>query len=160
MRRIIDILARLSNVHLADLQLSSGRVLERRIIQSGNVMRCFRLASFSCLLILGVLFGMGATHAAPFAYISNFGSSTVSVIDIATNIVVATVPVGAGPVGVAVNPAGLFVYVANQNSNNVSVIDTRTNTVVATVTVGAVVFWKVIVTVATFETVPALSLIV
>ncbi len=46
-------------------------------------------------------------------------------------------PVGAGPRGVAVNPAGTFVYVANSFSNTISVIDTVTNTVVATVPVGA-----------------------
>jgi YVTN family beta-propeller protein len=127
----------MSTVHLANLQLSSERRLHRWITQSGNVMRYLRLATSSCLLILGALLGIGVADAAPFAYISNFGGSTVSVIDIATNTVVATVPVGAAPAGVAVNPAGAFVYVANQNSNNVSVIDTGTNTVVATVPVGA-----------------------
>src|SRR5207302_808905 len=50
--------------------------------------------------------------------------------------VVATVPVGDGPIGVAVTPDGTRVYVANINSSTVSVIDTATNTVVATVTVG------------------------
>jgi len=100
-------------------------------------MRYLRFATSSCLLILGALLGIGAADAAPFAYISNAGSNTVSVIDIATNTVVATVPVDAAPAGIAVSPAGAFVYVANQNSNNVSVIDTGTNTVVATVAVGA-----------------------
>ena len=100
-------------------------------------MRYFRLVNCRLhLLILGALFGMGGVYAAPFAYISNFASDTVSVIDTATNTVVATVPVGTRPYGVAVNPAGTFVYVTNQDSNNVSVIDTATNTVVATVPVG------------------------
>ena len=100
-------------------------------------MRYFRFASILRLLILGALFGMGAaTHAAPSAYISNAGSNTVSVINIATNAVVATVPVGTFPAGVAVNPAGAFVYVTNRDSNNVSVIDVHTNTVAATVPVG------------------------
>jgi len=48
---------------------------------------------FLRLLILGALSGMGAADATPFAYISNEGSNTVSVIDTATNAVVATVPV-------------------------------------------------------------------
>jgi YVTN family beta-propeller protein len=59
------------------------------------------------------------------------------VIDTVTNTVVATVPVGSFPAGVAVNPAGAFAYVANGSSNTVSVIDTVTNTVVATVPVGS-----------------------
>jgi YVTN family beta-propeller protein len=61
------------------------------------------------------------------------------VIDAATNAVVATVPVGNGPFGVAVNPAGTRVYVANLFEGppgTVSVIDAATNAVVATVTVG------------------------
>src|SRR5207244_13089157 len=39
------------------------------------------------------------------AYVTNSGSNTVSVIDIATNAVVATVPVGLVPAGVAITPA-------------------------------------------------------
>jgi YVTN family beta-propeller protein len=50
--------------------------------------------------------------------------------------VIATVPVGTGPFGVAANPAGTRVYVANSGSNTVSVIDTTTLTVSATVPVG------------------------
>jgi YVTN family beta-propeller protein len=75
------------------------------------------------------------------AYVTNFNSSTVSVIDTATNAVVATVPVGNQPVGVAVNFTGTRVYVVNQNSNNVSVIDTATNAVIgAAVPVGMAPF--------------------
>src|SRR5437016_3367201 len=47
--------------------------------------------------------------------------------------VVATIPVGTSPAGVAVNPATNRAYVTNYISNNVSVIDTTTNTVVATI---------------------------
>jgi YVTN family beta-propeller protein len=60
----------------------------------------------------------------------------VSVIDTATNTVVATVPVGSFPFGVAITPDGTHAYVTNQDSHTVSVIDTATNTVVATVPVG------------------------
>jgi YVTN family beta-propeller protein len=67
--------------------------------------------------------------------VANHIGDTVSVINTATNTVVATVP-ASGPVGVAVNPAGTFAYVANQNNGTVSVINTATNTVVATVPVG------------------------
>ncbi|MFC8235320.1 YncE family protein, partial [Streptomyces sp. NPDC057284] len=72
----------------------------------------------------------------PDAYVTNFGSGNVSVID-TTNTVVATVPVGSGPQGVAITPNGRRAYVTNRTSNTVSVIDTRTNTDVATVPVGA-----------------------
>ncbi len=90
-----------------------------------------------------MLIAATAAVAAPFAYISNFGSGTVSVIDAGAAAscagtgqvppppcVVATVPVGAFPGGVAVNPAGTLVYVANQDDGTVSVIRTSDNTVV------------------------------
>ena len=70
-----------------------------------------------------------------YAYISNSGSSNVSVIDTATDTVIATVNVGSDPHGVAVSPDGLNVYVANAGSDSVSVIDTATNTVKDTVIV-------------------------
>src|SRR4029453_7413460 len=97
-------------------------------------MPYFRLTNcFRRLLIVGTLFGMGAAYAAPFAYISKRFSHDVSVIDTATNTVVAMVPVGTNPYGVAVNPTGAFAYVANSTSGDVSVIDTATNVVVASV---------------------------
>ena len=85
---------------------------------------------FLLLLLPGLALG------APFAYIANESTDNVSVIDTATNTVVATVPVGNGPTAVAVNPASPRVYVANTSGNTVSVIDTTTHTVVATVAVG------------------------
>ena len=49
------------------------------------------------------MLGLGVTarpaEAAPFAYVANFTDTTVSVIDTATNTVVATVPVGNNPRG-------------------------------------------------------------
>src|SRR5262249_51127601 len=65
-----------------------------------------------------------------FAYVTNNGSATVSVIDTVTNTVVATIPVGLAPNGVVLTPDGKFAYVANWSSNTVSVIDTTTKTVV------------------------------
>ncbi len=73
-----------------------------------------------------------------FAYVTNSNSSSVSVIDTASNAVVATVGVGARPIGVAITPDGSRAYVANSFSNSVSVIDAANNTVVATVPVESV----------------------
>jgi YVTN family beta-propeller protein len=72
----------------------------------------------------------------PYAYVANFGTSTVSVISTATNTVAATVTVGPNPLEVAVTPNGLYAYATNYTSGTVSVISTATNTVVATITVG------------------------
>ena len=90
---------------------------------------------------LGVIAGLLLTvwsgaAMAQNAYVPNFSSNNVSVINTATNAVVATVVVGAGPYGAAVTPDGTRAYVTNQTSNTVSVVNTATNAVVATVTVG------------------------
>jgi YVTN family beta-propeller protein len=70
--------------------------------------------------------------AAQYAYVANYRSDTVSVINTATHAVVDTINVGSFPQAIAVSPDGAFTYVANVNSSNVSVIDTATRTVVGT----------------------------
>ena len=89
----------------------------------------------SLAFVAAVLLG-SAQSLAQNAYITDYSSNDVSVIDTKTNAVVATIPVGDNPTGVAMAPNGNMGYVANQRSNTVSVIDTKTNTVVATVPVG------------------------
>src|SRR5258706_9182896 len=69
------------------------------------------------------------------AYVTNHVDNTVLVIDVGTNAVTATVPVGLAPIGVAITPDGTHAYVTNSVSNDVSVIDTTGNTVIATVSV-------------------------
>ncbi|HKP99888.1 MAG TPA: YncE family protein [Actinomycetes bacterium] len=74
-------------------------------------------------------------------YVANFSSNTVSVINGQTNTVVAEVPVGFFPIGVAVNEATNTIYVANATDNTVSVISGQTNTAVATIPVGSFAEW-------------------
>ncbi|RXA15078.1 PKD domain-containing protein [Methanosarcina sp. MSH10X1] len=79
------------------------------------------------------------TPAPSYAYITNFNSNTVSVINTSSDAVTATVPVGKKPMGVAVSPDGTRIYVANVNyegRGTVSVIDTARNEVTATVDIG------------------------
>ncbi|WP_161964488.1 MBG domain-containing protein [Mucilaginibacter endophyticus] len=76
-----------------------------------------------------------------YAYTANQNANTVSVINLENNSVVATIPVGVQPTGVAVSPDGKRVYVTNQNligpstGNTVSVIDVASNTVITNITV-------------------------
>jgi YVTN family beta-propeller protein len=96
-------------------------------------LRLLAVAAFvTCLL------GSAQPHAQN-AYITNFNSASVSVIDTATNAVTATIGVGSNPLGVAVTRDGSKVYVTHQNNVNstVAVIDTATNEVTATIPVGA-----------------------
>lgn len=86
--------------------------------------------------LLALLVAAGAVQAAPFAYITNSATSKVVVLDIATNTVVASVPVPGSPQAVALNRAGTRAYVPSYDLDTLSVIDTGTNTVIATVPVG------------------------
>lgn len=95
-----------------------------------------RITQFIIWLLFSALILAAPLHAAPSLFISNYGSNTVSAINTVSNTVTATIPVGASPYGLAVNPAGTRAYVTNMGANSVSVIDTATNAVVSTVTVG------------------------
>lgn len=78
-----------------------------------------------------------ALLAAPFGYTTNRQDGTVSVIDTATNTVVAMPMVSGDPVGIAVMPDGSKVYVT-QTQGAVVVIDAATNTIVGSpIPVGA-----------------------
>lgn len=72
------------------------------------------------------------------AYVTNFASSNISIIDTATNTVTGTIPIPIGdfPFGLALTPVGTRLYVAESGTAHVSVIDTSTNTIVATIPVG------------------------
>jgi YVTN family beta-propeller protein len=72
------------------------------------------------------------------AAISNFRDDTVSLVNLAKGTVAATVPVGSGPWGVAVNPRGTELWITDRDSRSVSVIDLATRTVVATIPVDRV----------------------
>ena len=83
--------------------------------------------SFFSLLIL-----INLSSAAPFAYITNQFSDSLSIIDTSTDTVVDTLNLGSFPWGVAVDTSGTRVYVTNAGSNTVSVINATDNTVIAT----------------------------
>ena len=113
-----------------------GHLPSNAIRDNAMNVRISALVAIAAFALAGLL-GSGQSLAQN-AYITNLGSNTVSVIDTKTNKVTATIPVGAGPLGVAVSPDGSKVYITNDNDNpgTVSVIDTATNTVTATIPVG------------------------
>lgn len=80
-------------------------------------------------------------HKNSFAYITNQGDNTVSVIsitngDIVASKVVSTITVGKAPVGVAVSSMLHRAFITNVDSSDISVIDTNTNQVVDTIKTG------------------------
>jgi len=88
-------------------------------------------------LLAGLAFWGCLASAAPFAYIPLGVENRVMVLDLATGGVVAFVPVGAEPAGIAISRAGNRVYVTNANDSTVSVIDANTNTVLRTLAVSS-----------------------
>jgi len=84
--------------------------------------------------------GLAVNPAGTRIYTANFGNGTgrtVSVIDVATGAVTATVDVDDRPLAVSVDPTGARVFVVhNTNPGIVTVIDATSNTVTATVLVG------------------------
>lgn len=70
------------------------------------------------------------------AFVINYLSSTVSVIDTDSRTVVSTIPTGTQPVRMAARPDGAEVWVSNAVDDTISVIDIATASVVATIPAG------------------------
>jgi len=69
------------------------------------------------------------------AYVANGGDNTISVIDPTSKAIIATITVGAEPVGAWVGYDGKM-YVDNEEGKTISVIDVATNAVVQTIDLG------------------------
>lgn len=70
-----------------------------------------------------------------YAYVSNGKSNSVSVLDMRNYRLIATIPVGANPTGIAANSQKNEIYAVNTGGNSVSVIDAEQNRVVGTIAV-------------------------
>jgi YVTN family beta-propeller protein len=71
-------------------------------------------------------------------YVSNGRGGTISIINVSTNAVTSTIPVGQRPWGIALTGDGRKLYTANGPSNDVSVVDTEKLTVLKKVPVGKI----------------------
>src|SRR2546421_3829070 len=110
-----------------------------RSLQKGCGLERFRPHSWLALLIFFGFSGVPAS-AQSYAYVPTHKSDSVSVINTASNSVVAVVPVGVQPLQAAISPDGAFAYVTDSgwflSNNDVSVISTADNTVMTTIPVG------------------------
>lgn len=70
-----------------------------------------------------------------YAWITNGGSNNVTVLDLVNMQQAATIPVGANPTAIAVNPVRDEVYAVNTGSGSITVIDAKTNRATATIAV-------------------------
>ena len=106
-------------------------------------------------------FGVAIAPDKSFAYVSTTGSDSVTVIDLAAlvrfiraaspeerrtlandlsasaNYVVARIPVGHAPKGLALSPDGRTLYVANRTGDDVTIVDTASRRAVGTIALGS-----------------------
>ena len=71
-----------------------------------------------------------------YAYVTNGGDGTVSVVDTRANRIVSTIRVGESPHGIRISPDGREAYVANLKGGTVSIIDSASMKESARVKVG------------------------
>jgi YVTN family beta-propeller protein len=74
--------------------------------------------------------GIAITTDSARALVTNYGSGSLSVIDIASRTMMKRLPVGDNPNSVAITPDGKFAYVSNFTSMTLNVVDLATNTIV------------------------------
>ncbi len=112
-----------------------------RMISTLDVTRtALSWLSAACLmLVLGGCkardFPAYASNYREFAYVSNGGDGTVTVLDLVNLRQDRVLKVGTNPTGLAVNPTRNEVYAVNTGSNSVSVLDTARGEVIATIPV-------------------------
>lgn len=97
-----------------------------------------RLLTHFIILSFSLIVAQKTIAQKTYAYITNKGSNTMSIIDVSTNTVVGTVAIGVGtaPYAVAILPTG-NAYIANNGSGTVTVFSTTSNTIIGAITVGA-----------------------
>lgn len=88
------------------------------------------------LSLLMAAFGPIQLQGKTVAYVANMDGNSISVIDVASNTVTATIAVGGGPTGIVFSPDGSKAYVTNHRSASISVINTATNSVTTTISLG------------------------
>lgn len=91
------------------------------------------VATVNILPVNSTPVGVAVDSANGNVYVTDSGSSNVSVINGSTNKVIATIPVGDTPSGIVFDASDSEVYVANFLGSTVEVISTTTNTVFKTI---------------------------
>src|SRR5207245_10599403 len=106
-------------------------------IDRRKTMTRARLHHLLCALIAAATFGgSSAAWGGPKAYVGNFKDNTVSVVHTDAATVLATLPVAAGPHGMAMTPDGRRLYVSGDGSSPLSVIDPTSDRVLGPIDVG------------------------
>jgi YVTN family beta-propeller protein len=115
-------------------------MLSTRAFSTVRACAYIRPAHIINVYLLGLMFVL--LHSAAAAqdqlpwnrlYVTNHLSNSVSVIDLRMGRILTTIPVGAGPMAIAVTPDRQRVYVGNHLGGSISVISTASNMVEQTI---------------------------
>jgi YVTN family beta-propeller protein len=93
----------------------------------GGLMRSFRIIFWSVILFVTPVISFGGHALDKYLWVPNYYSNTVSKVDVNSHAVVATIPVGTKPAGIAVGIN--FVYVTCRRSSHIYRISKTTNAV-------------------------------
>src|SRR2546425_11146911 len=122
--------------------MSPAKIRSRRMIPDCTTIATdpkrfgFHVALRRLALSILALACLSQARAAPFAYVPNERSGTVSVIDTASDQVVATIKTGGKPRGIAATPDGRRLYVSDQPSGSLLVVDLTAREVSERIPVG------------------------
>ncbi len=108
-------------------------------VKTGKI--CFQLKRFAILISMAsflVCNAMFKAHAQNSrAYITNFGDSTISVIDVDNLSKITDIVTGKNPHGVDVSRNGKWIAVSNEGDNTVTIIEAASNKIITKVHVGS-----------------------
>lgn len=123
--------------------IAGGRVLTLWNAETKEALGSLRIMDLATGVMSDPIeVGMGPerialTPDARRAYVANLGSGTVSVVDLATRRLIATIPTGAaGPFNLSIPRSGDRVFVGNTLGNALTVIDPATNRIIRTIEMG------------------------
>ena len=113
------------------LGTQSHSIPPRRGLDCRAMKPTSRLSLLIALAVLALALAAAPALAAPNAYVLNYRTDSVAIIDTQTNQFVGPeIEVGSGPYSIAITPDGKTAYELNESDESISVIDLRTNQVV------------------------------
>lgn len=93
------------------------------------------VTAFGLAVIAGLSAAWAAEQRSWRAYVTNFDGDGISVVDLDRRMVVATIPTGRKPHGIAVAPDGTSIFVSNEDARTLTILDAHNHHVRATIPV-------------------------
>jgi len=103
---------------------------------TGNRLNKIDLSTGQQVAVLGTQvypYAVAVDSALNRAFVSNWGSDSVTAVDLGSFTAISNITVGKNPEGIAISPDGKKVYVANSDTDTISVIDAQSLSVKNTI---------------------------